>query len=240
MSGLASPGSLERAQVDFSFTEPRFLDRNLAAGFDLFHKEVDFTNVASYRERNTGGNLRMGFPIAFNTQLGLRYRFEREEIYDVADNASLAVKAGRGRSPSYRASASPSPTIRATFRNRRPSGIFASFSRGFRRRRRRRELFQVGRRRSRLLSGHAQDHLGRPRSGRLHRGMGRRGRPHDRPLLQGWRNHQRLRARRYRPARRLRKRHNWQAREGLQPGPAGRTGLLGHDRRTSLPASLRS
>ena len=93
---LGFAGSLERAQVDFSFTEPHFLDRNLAAGFDLFHKEVDFTNVSSYRERNTGGDLRMGFPIAYNTQLGLRYRFEREEIYDVASNASLAVKDAEG------------------------------------------------------------------------------------------------------------------------------------------------
>jgi len=93
---LGFSGSLERAQVDFSFTEPHFLDRNLAAGFDLFHKEVDFTSVSSYRERNTGGDLRMGFPIAYNTQLGLRYRFEREEIYDVASNASLAVKDAEG------------------------------------------------------------------------------------------------------------------------------------------------
>ena len=46
---LGFSGSLERAQVDFSFTEPHFLDRNLAAGFDLFHKEVDFTDVASYQ-----------------------------------------------------------------------------------------------------------------------------------------------------------------------------------------------
>ena len=34
-------GSMERFQIDLSFTEPRFLDRNIAAGFDLFHKEVD-------------------------------------------------------------------------------------------------------------------------------------------------------------------------------------------------------
>ena len=93
---LGFSGSLERAQVDFSFTEPHFLDRNLAAGFDLFHKEVDFTDVASYKQRNTGGSLRMGFPIAYNTQMGLRYRFEREEIYDVASNASLAVKDAEG------------------------------------------------------------------------------------------------------------------------------------------------
>ena len=124
---LGFSGSLERAQVDFSFTEPRFLDRNLAAGFDLFHKEVDFTNVASYRERNTGGNLRMGFPIAFNTQLGLRYRLEREEIYDVADNASLAVKAAEGES----IVSSVGFTVAYDTRNlpQSPtSGVFASFS----------------------------------------------------------------------------------------------------------------
>ena len=192
---LGFSGSLERAQVDFSFTEPHFLDRNLAAGFDLFHKEVDFTNVASYRERNTGGNLRMGFPIAFNTQLGLRYRLEREEIYDVANNASLAVKAAEGES----IVSSVGFTVAYDTRNlpQSPtSGIFASFSE---------DLAGVGgdvnyfrsvRRRPRLLSGHAQDHPGRPRPGRLHHGMGRRGRPHDGPLLQGRRNHQRLRARR--------------------------------------------
>ena len=38
---LRLAGSLERLQIDLSFTEPRFLDRNLAAGFDLFHKDVD-------------------------------------------------------------------------------------------------------------------------------------------------------------------------------------------------------
>ena len=89
---LGFSGSLERAQVDFSFTEPNFLDRNMAAGFDLFHKEVDLRDVASFRQRDTGGNLRVGFPIADNTQMGLRYRLQREEIYDATRDASLAVK----------------------------------------------------------------------------------------------------------------------------------------------------
>ena len=40
---LRLAGSLERMQVDLSFTEPRFLDRNLAAGFDLFHKDVNLS-----------------------------------------------------------------------------------------------------------------------------------------------------------------------------------------------------
>src|SRR5690606_33398583 len=43
---LRLAGSAERLQADISFTEPRFLDRNLAAGFDLFWKEVDLTSVS--------------------------------------------------------------------------------------------------------------------------------------------------------------------------------------------------
>jgi outer membrane protein insertion porin family len=127
---LGFSGSLERAQVDFSFTEPYFLDRNLAAGFDLFHKEVDLTNVASFSQRDTGGNLRLGFPIADNTQMGLRYRFEQETIFDVTDNASLAVKQSAGTVQV----SSVGYTIAYDTRNipnSPTSGIFTSFSQDF-------------------------------------------------------------------------------------------------------------
>jgi len=129
---LGFSGSLDRAQVDFSFTEPYFLDRNLAAGFDLFHKEVDLTSVASFKQRNTGGNLRMGFPIADNTQMGLRYRFEREEIFDASNNASLAVKQAAQEGPVNVSSIGY--TIAYDTRNipsSPTSGIFASFSQDF-------------------------------------------------------------------------------------------------------------
>ena len=83
--------------------------------------------MASFRERNTGGNLRMGFPIAYNTQLGLRYRFEREEIYDVSTNASLGVKSSEGAN--YVSSVGF--TVAYDTRNLRQSpsrGVFVSFS----------------------------------------------------------------------------------------------------------------
>ncbi len=44
----SSAARFERLQVDLSFTEPRFLDRNLSAGFDLFHKEVDQTDESGF------------------------------------------------------------------------------------------------------------------------------------------------------------------------------------------------
>ena len=81
-------GSLERAQIDLSFTEPRFLDRNLAGGFDLFHKEVTNSSTTAYASRKTGGSLRLGFPIAENFWGQTYYTLSRDEIYDVANGAN--------------------------------------------------------------------------------------------------------------------------------------------------------
>lgn len=127
---LGFSGSLQRAQADFSFTEPYFLDRNLAAGFDIFYKTVYLQKVASFNQRTAGGNLRLGFPIADNTQMGLRYTLKQDDIFGVANNASLAVKQAEGVSNT----SSVGYTIAYDTRNlpQSPSsGIFTAFSQDF-------------------------------------------------------------------------------------------------------------
>ena len=52
-----------RRGLEFSFTEPYFMDRRIAAGFDLFSKETDNTRYSYYENTTTGGTLRMGLPI---------------------------------------------------------------------------------------------------------------------------------------------------------------------------------
>jgi outer membrane protein insertion porin family len=89
---LKLAGSMERYQIELSFTEPRFLDMNLAAGFDLFHKEVDQTRESGFKSRKTGGTLRLGYPLAEDLWAQNYYTFTRDEIFDVSDNASLAIK----------------------------------------------------------------------------------------------------------------------------------------------------
>ena len=88
---LKLSGSITRAQVDLSFTEPRFLDKNLSAGFDLFHKEVDLTDESSFKSRKTGANLRLGFPLSENIWLTTYYTLTRDEVFDVEDGASAAI-----------------------------------------------------------------------------------------------------------------------------------------------------
>jgi outer membrane protein insertion porin family len=89
-------GSMDRLQIDLSFTEPRFLDKNIAAGFDAFHKELDLTDSSSYRTRKTGFSPRIGFPLSENIWMSLNYVISRDEIYDVRSDASLAVKNAEG------------------------------------------------------------------------------------------------------------------------------------------------
>ncbi|MET0638786.1 MAG: outer membrane protein assembly factor BamA, partial [Hyphomicrobium sp.] len=74
---LKLAGSFERAQVDFSFTEPRFLDRNLAAGFDLFFKQLDYTDQSGFEQRKLGGDVRLGFPIAEHLWMQTSYALSR-------------------------------------------------------------------------------------------------------------------------------------------------------------------
>ncbi len=89
-------GSLEGGQIDLSFTEPRFLDRNISAGFDIFHKETNYSDESGYRNRKTGGTVRVGFALAENLWLNNSYTLLRDETFDVDNNASLAVKLAEG------------------------------------------------------------------------------------------------------------------------------------------------
>ncbi len=86
-------GSMERFQIDLTFTEPRFLDRNMSAGFDLFHKDVDQMSESSFKSRKSGGSLRLGFPLSENLWMNTNYTLSYDDIYDYdINNASRAIR----------------------------------------------------------------------------------------------------------------------------------------------------
>ena len=47
-----------RSQLNFSFTEPYFLDQDLSAGLDAYRTETDRTSDQTFKERNLGGGFR--------------------------------------------------------------------------------------------------------------------------------------------------------------------------------------
>ena len=76
-------GSLERMQIDLSFTEPRFLDRNLSAGFDLFYRITQRADYQPYDHTRAGGTLRLGMPLSEYLWLNNNYTLSYDEISNV-------------------------------------------------------------------------------------------------------------------------------------------------------------
>ncbi|WP_370545391.1 outer membrane protein assembly factor BamA [Caulobacter sp. 17J80-11] len=74
-----SLGSL-RQTLDFAFTEPKFLGRDLRAGVDLYAYRYDFGDQASFDTKTAGMGLRLGFPINSYTYLATRYNLRNDEI----------------------------------------------------------------------------------------------------------------------------------------------------------------
>ena len=88
--------SQRRQLIDFSFTEPYFLDRDLAAGVDLFRSQTDFQRESSYDETSTGGTLRLGYPLTENLRHSVRYTLRADQIDNVDDDASVFIKEEEG------------------------------------------------------------------------------------------------------------------------------------------------
>jgi outer membrane protein insertion porin family len=78
-------------QLDTSFTEPYFLDRDLSAGVDLFHIQTDNQDLSSYNESSSGFNLRLGYPLSDELRQKLNYTFHYDSISDVPSDASLFI-----------------------------------------------------------------------------------------------------------------------------------------------------
>jgi outer membrane protein insertion porin family len=71
----------ERAKgIDFSFTEPYFLDQRMAAGFDLFSKFSDNTRYSRYENRVTGGQLRLSLPFSEEFTVTTRYSLFQQDL----------------------------------------------------------------------------------------------------------------------------------------------------------------
>lgn len=87
----------EQTQIDLSFTEPYFLGRNLAAGFDLFRIESD-DDERSFDLERTGGSLRAGFSYNEKLRHVVRYTIESQKIENVDPTASLLVRLEEGES----------------------------------------------------------------------------------------------------------------------------------------------
>ncbi len=83
------------SQLDMSFTEPYFLDRNIAAGIDLYHI-INDDDDRSFDSRRTGGSLRAGFSYNERLRHVVRYTLENQNIENVDSDAPLLIQEEEG------------------------------------------------------------------------------------------------------------------------------------------------
>jgi outer membrane protein insertion porin family len=89
--------SLRSQQIDLSFTEPYFLDKNIAAGFDLFEVKTSPTSnffsgvTPTFQQFSYGGALRTGYQLTENLRQTLKYTVRSDDITDVQSDASLFI-----------------------------------------------------------------------------------------------------------------------------------------------------
>lgn len=83
--------SPRRQQIDLGYTEPYFLDRELAAGFDIFRRRQDLEKQSSYSLDSTGLTLRSAFPVTETLTASVNYRIRDDDIRRFAAGASQYI-----------------------------------------------------------------------------------------------------------------------------------------------------
>jgi len=85
-----------RSTINLAFTEPYFLDREIRAGFDIFHLQQDLQDVSSFDMKRTGFGLRAGYPISEDLSQSWNYGFRRSVVSGVESNASSLIRDSEG------------------------------------------------------------------------------------------------------------------------------------------------
>ena len=90
---LSASSRTQRARVQF--TEPRFLGRNLLAGFSVFANRTDFRE-AGYTADSFGGGVNVAFPVSDFARLNLSYLVKYDDVqFDrLADPGDFAIRPG--------------------------------------------------------------------------------------------------------------------------------------------------
>ena len=136
---LSASGGKTARDFSVSFTEPYFLGRRIAAGFDVFHQTREYTN---YDSKVLGGTVRFGLPIteALTTQVAYNLTQERYNLSDECDtdgngipdatcSVSSAIVDGVANSPWIKSSVSGTLLYNTIDDMKNPSeGIYANFT----------------------------------------------------------------------------------------------------------------
>ena len=95
--GLNLGLSTRRSEIDLSYTDPYFLNRDLAAGIDIFNVRRNQKTYSGYKHNIIGFKLRSGFEIIDNLRYFSSYTLKRDKIHDIDNDTSIYIQAQEGK-----------------------------------------------------------------------------------------------------------------------------------------------
>ena len=94
---LALGISTRRQEIDLSYTNPYFLDKDVAAGIDLFNVRRNNKRYSGYKHNILGFRLRSGYEIIDNVRHFSSYTLKRDKIHDISNNTSRYIQDQEGK-----------------------------------------------------------------------------------------------------------------------------------------------
>lgn len=86
------------SEIDYSMTDPYFLDRNLVGGLDIFHVTNNNQNISDYDESRTGFALRLGYEFNEHLRQAVNYSLVDRDISNIGTDASFYILNEQGES----------------------------------------------------------------------------------------------------------------------------------------------
>ncbi len=93
---LGLTASARRQEIDLSFTEPYFMERDVAAGFDVFNRTIDLQDESSFDRETIGLSLRVGYPLSERLRHSVSYTFKNDDVSDISPTASRFIREQEG------------------------------------------------------------------------------------------------------------------------------------------------
>ncbi len=89
--------STRRSSVDLSYTDPYFLNSDIAAGIDIFDVRRNNKTYSGYKHNIIGFKLRSGYEIIDDLRHISSYTLKRDKIHDIDNQTSIFIKEQEGK-----------------------------------------------------------------------------------------------------------------------------------------------
>ena len=89
--------STRKSEIDLSFTDPYFLNKDLAAGIDIFNIRRNQKTYSGYKHNIIGFKLRTGFEIIDDLRYFSSYTLKSDKIHDIDNDTSIYIQAQEGK-----------------------------------------------------------------------------------------------------------------------------------------------